>query len=178
MKKHNLKQAKEWFKIGDNELGYAKCAFNDFDDFYAQMCVQAHQAIEKYLKGFLVYHNNRYSLTHDLTKLIKECVKVDSACVQFLDYCNKITDYYIELRYPVHYLNKTKTQAKEAIGIADKIIKHMPLISNFYGISILMFFQEHNPPHFHAKYSGEIGIFNIKTGKGLKKDKNYKQSIL
>lgn len=40
----------------------------------------------------------------------------------------------------------------------------MPLISNFYGISILMFFQEHNPPHFHAKYGGEIGIFSIKSG--------------
>lgn len=127
MKKHNLKQAKEWFKIGDNELGYARCAFNDFDDFYAQMCVQAHQTIEKYLKGFLVYHNKRYPFTHDLTKLIKECAKINSACAQFLDDCNKITDYYIELRYPVHYLNKTKTQAKEAIDIADKIVKYIRL---------------------------------------------------
>ncbi len=39
----------------------------------------------------------------------------------------------------------------------------MPVISRFYGISILMFFQEHNPPHFHAKYEGKIAVFNIKT---------------
>lgn len=29
----------------------------------------------------------------------------------------------------------------------------MPCISSFYGIKITMFFDEHNPPHFHAKYA-------------------------
>ena len=28
----------------------------------------------------------------------------------------------------------------------------MPRISNFYGIVIWMYFNEHNPPHFHATY--------------------------
>lgn len=123
MKNPNLEQAKEWFKIGDNELGYAQSAFSDFDDFYAQMCVQAHQAIEKYLKGFLVYYHKRYPFGHDLTKLIKECAKVDKEFLKFLDDCNKIADYYVELRYPTHYREKTKTQAKETISIAEKIIK-------------------------------------------------------
>lgn len=33
----------------------------------------------------------------------------------------------------------------------------MPRISNFYGIVIWMYFNEHNPPHFHATY-GEYEI--------------------
>jgi len=41
----------------------------------------------------------------------------------------------------------------------------MPVISRFYGISILMFFKDHAPPHFHAKYEGQIAVFNIKTHK-------------
>lgn len=46
----------------------------------------------------------------------------------------------------------------------------MPTISVFYGIIIQMFWDEHNPPHFHAKY-GEfealIGIndFSLIQGK-------------
>jgi len=32
----------------------------------------------------------------------------------------------------------------------------MPVISRFYGIVILMFFQDHHPPHFHAKYEGQL----------------------
>ncbi|MCH7899948.1 MAG: DUF4160 domain-containing protein [Acidobacteria bacterium] len=30
----------------------------------------------------------------------------------------------------------------------------MPRISAFYGITVLMFFGDHNPPHFHVRYSG------------------------
>ena len=38
----------------------------------------------------------------------------------------------------------------------------MPEISRFYGIIIQIHFnREHNPPHFHALYSGKEGIFEI-----------------
>lgn len=40
----------------------------------------------------------------------------------------------------------------------------MPEISRFYGIIIYMFAKDHNPPHFHAKYGDQKGIFNINTG--------------
>lgn len=33
----------------------------------------------------------------------------------------------------------------------------MPEISRFYGIIVSMFYDEHNPPHFHARY-GEYKI--------------------
>ena len=38
----------------------------------------------------------------------------------------------------------------------------MPVISRFYGIVILMFFQDHHPPHFHAKYEGQLAVFAVK----------------
>ena len=31
----------------------------------------------------------------------------------------------------------------------------------FFGIIIRMFHNEHNPPHFHAEYQGQRGIFNF-----------------
>jgi hypothetical protein len=37
----------------------------------------------------------------------------------------------------------------------------MPEISRFFGIVIRMYFDDHNPPHFHATYAGdemEVGI--------------------
>jgi hypothetical protein len=37
----------------------------------------------------------------------------------------------------------------------------VPIISRFYGILIAMYFNDHNPPHFHAKYSGQEAIFNF-----------------
>ncbi len=43
----------------------------------------------------------------------------------------------------------------------------MPVISRFYGIVIMMFFKDHNPPHFHAKYEGQIAVFDIRSRKIL-----------
>ena len=39
----------------------------------------------------------------------------------------------------------------------------MPEISRFYGIVIRMYFNDHQPPHFHAEYGGKEVIVNIDT---------------
>jgi hypothetical protein len=37
----------------------------------------------------------------------------------------------------------------------------MPEICRFYGIVIRMYFNDHNPPHFHADYAGQEARVNI-----------------
>lgn len=37
----------------------------------------------------------------------------------------------------------------------------MPEISRFLGIIIAMYYKEHEPPHFHAKYGNQSGVFSI-----------------
>jgi len=37
----------------------------------------------------------------------------------------------------------------------------MPYVSMFFGIIIRMFYNEHNPPHFHAEYQGQRGVFDF-----------------
>jgi len=39
----------------------------------------------------------------------------------------------------------------------------MPEISRFLGISILMYFEDHNPPHFHVRYNEFEWVMNIQT---------------
>lgn len=39
----------------------------------------------------------------------------------------------------------------------------MPEICRFLGIVITMYFNEHNPPHFHVKYQKYRAIIDIKT---------------
>lgn len=38
----------------------------------------------------------------------------------------------------------------------------MPTISSFYGIVILMYWNEHNPPHFHVKYGDYNAVMLIR----------------
>jgi hypothetical protein len=37
----------------------------------------------------------------------------------------------------------------------------MPELSRFLGISILMYFNDHNPPHFHVKYNDYRAIISV-----------------
>ena len=37
----------------------------------------------------------------------------------------------------------------------------MPLIELWKGIKFKMYFQDHNPPHFHAMYQGSEASFSI-----------------
>ena len=39
----------------------------------------------------------------------------------------------------------------------------MPEISRFYGIVVAMFNNEHNPPHFHARYGKDQVAIEIRT---------------
>ena len=39
----------------------------------------------------------------------------------------------------------------------------MPEICRFYGIIIAMFFDDHNPPHFHARYGGDKVAIEIES---------------
>lgn len=39
----------------------------------------------------------------------------------------------------------------------------MPTISSFYGIFILMFWDDHVPPHFHARYGESEAVIEILT---------------
>tara|TARA_R110001583_G_scaffold39556_3_gene126522 strand:+ start:224 stop:484 length:261 start_codon:yes stop_codon:yes gene_type:complete len=39
----------------------------------------------------------------------------------------------------------------------------MPTICEFFGIFIRMYYDDHNPPHFHAYYGEYEAIFSIQT---------------
>ena len=56
----------------------------------------------------------------------------------------------------------------------------MPEISRFYGILIKMFFDEHNPPHFHAIYGEYNGMFELNPLQMTEGDlpKNAKRMVL
>ncbi len=37
----------------------------------------------------------------------------------------------------------------------------MPEISRFFGIIITMYWNDHNPPHFHAQYGDDEALINL-----------------
>lgn len=44
----------------------------------------------------------------------------------------------------------------------------MPEISLFYGIRVTMYYDDRNPPHFHAEYNWNKAIIEIDTARCIK----------
>ena len=44
----------------------------------------------------------------------------------------------------------------------------MPEISLFFGIRVTMYYDDHNPPHFHAEYNDQKILVDILKGRVLK----------
>ncbi len=40
----------------------------------------------------------------------------------------------------------------------------MPTIADFYGVTIQMYYDEHEPPHFHARYGGAKALVRLSDG--------------
>ena len=40
----------------------------------------------------------------------------------------------------------------------------MPELTCFFGIIIAMYYNDHSPPHFHAKYGADQTVIRIDTG--------------
>jgi HEPN domain-containing protein len=53
----NLELALSWFKVADEDLLAAEHELRYEDAVLRTICFHSQQSVEKYLKGFLIYHN-------------------------------------------------------------------------------------------------------------------------
>ena len=115
------KEADEWISKADKDLDEAGFLFKNerpLED--AAYFIQ--QAIEKYLKAFLISNSWEFAKTHDLVRLIKEAIKFDKSFEKFISAAEEITDFYIESRYPVSYdVEYTSEEIREYLRIAKEI---------------------------------------------------------
>lgn len=114
--------AEEWFVKGNHDIETAHLLFDE-RGYNEVICFHIHQAIEKYLKGFLVYNGVEYKRIHDLEELTKACSDIDSDFLNFLDECSSITEYYFESRYSLGgIINYPLEEVEDSLDVAYKII--------------------------------------------------------
>lgn len=122
MKKNKLKLAKEWLVKGDHDIETAQFLY-DSNRPTDMIAVHIQQAIEKYLKGFLIYKGWKLRKIHDLEELITDTIKIDKTFNEFLDSCRAISRYYFEIRYPPEVEEYTKEEIEDSLSTAWEIVK-------------------------------------------------------
>ena len=90
----------EWFAQGDLDVQAAEILLAQNGPL-AVVAFHLQQAIEKYLKGFLLSTGWSLRRIHDLEILLQQAIAQDTDFAPFLAACQRITEYYIEARYPI-----------------------------------------------------------------------------
>jgi len=124
MRREESGYPQDWFRIGERELRRAEnlLAIGDLEG--AGFNIQ--QALEKYLKGYLLGRGWKLRRIHDLETLLNEAVVFDPQLEEFREECRKITQYYLEERYPFTVSSElTRAEVEESLTAAKRMIDRL-----------------------------------------------------
>lgn len=116
-------KAKEWFKKAEHDLATVEMIINTSG--YPDVAgVLLQQALEKYLKGYLISRGWRLAKIHNLEDLLDEAVKHNKKYEKFYDLVTIITGYYFEEKYPF---------GKSEVSL-EEIKKQMPEVKDLINL--------------------------------------------
>ncbi|MFW9987258.1 MAG: HEPN domain-containing protein [Candidatus Odinarchaeota archaeon] len=125
MKNHLVE---EWLERGKRDLETAKLLFKS-SNYFDIILFHIHQAVEKYIKGFLISHGWVLKKIHDLEVLITEAIKYDDFFKEYLDFGRRLTGFYFEERYPPGPISTySKEEIKKIINKSNEIIEKINII--------------------------------------------------
>jgi HEPN domain-containing protein len=130
----SIDDAKEWIILADTDLDSAKLLNESVRKHFEVICYHCAQAVEKYLKGYLVYNDIVPRKTHDLLFLNNICIEKDKRFESIIIECGFLNRFTNDIRYP-HKYETNETDANFSIDSVEKIIKIEPimeLIKNVY----------------------------------------------
>lgn len=114
---------KDWFEMGDKDFRGAKILYEYHGD-YGLVLFHLQQAVEKYLKGYLISKTGLLQDGHSLIKLCKKAAIHDAEFKKFIKDCAFLSGYYIETIYPAEDpLIAEGDEVVEGLRITEEIIE-------------------------------------------------------
>ncbi len=77
------------------------------------------QAVEKYLKAYLVSKDVSYPFTHDLALLIRKCSDLEPEFMEIMEAAESLTPFAVEARYPD---DLTLPALEDVIGYQNSVL--------------------------------------------------------
>ena len=112
--------SREWLKKAAEDLARVARRLDEGDIDDAAFHLQ--QALEKYLKGFLLSQGWALKKIHDLDALLDDAVTYDRALEDFRPLVQQVTGYYLIERYPTIEEGPTKTEVSLAYQQAQRLV--------------------------------------------------------
>jgi HEPN domain-containing protein len=114
-----------WFAKGAHHIESAVSLYDE-EGYTDIIGLLIHQAVEKYLKGYLLIKGASPGETHDVVALLKEAGKYDKAFEKYLTPCNGMNCYYLDNLFPSSdYSEPTGEEIKGYLDTAWEIINRV-----------------------------------------------------
>jgi HEPN domain-containing protein len=114
-------QFNEWFKMAQKDIKSARILFEHEAD-YEIVCFHCQQAVEKYLKGYLIYLTGELQEGHSLIKLCKKVMSHEESFGDYIKDMAFINTFYIETRYPAtDPFLVSKADTEECLRIVEAV---------------------------------------------------------
>ena len=116
-------ETKKWVLKAMNDFKTAEKLINlpEGEIITDTLCFHSQQAVEKFLKAFLVYHRKEFERVHTIEYLLKLCSSLDNEFETLYEITANLTYYAIEVRYPDEFYIPTIEEAKKAFQSATKV---------------------------------------------------------
>jgi len=123
----NNDEVQEWLEVADRDLDSALLLNEAVRRHFEVICYHCAQAVEKYLKGYLIFNDIVPKKTHDLVLLNDFCVEIDNEFQNIYDECRFISRFGTDIRYPNKY-EVTENHVKFAIAAVEKVRDFKPIL--------------------------------------------------
>ncbi|MBM4166660.1 MAG: HEPN domain-containing protein [Ignavibacteria bacterium] len=110
-----------WLDKAERDFATAQQLLSQENVITENVCFHSQQAVEKFLKAYLVFLGVAFPKTHEIGELITLCEQYDDEIEKLKIDADTLTDYAVEIRYPDVYYVPTIEEAKESISIAAKV---------------------------------------------------------
>ncbi len=105
------------------------------------ICFHCQQAVEKFLKAWLHWHEIDSPRTHNLAELVEVCKRTE-ATFEKLDDVNVLTPYAVELRYAEDFYLPPVEEMQRAIELAEYVKMFVRSKFEEHGVNPIRDFQE------------------------------------
>jgi HEPN domain-containing protein len=117
----NRNRVDEWLKRAKSNLERAQAGKVSQGILYEDLCFDCQQAVEKSLKGLLVYIGVSFPWTHSIAKLVELAEETGMDIPEYVKDSIILTVYAVSTRYPGDQEAVDEGEYKEAVEIAEKI---------------------------------------------------------
>src|SRR4051812_978361 len=94
-----LSDAEEWLQKADEDLAAADILLKSQAAVSSVIVFRAQQAGEKALKGFLTAHGRPFPKTHELERLLPDCITINAGFAAFHAAARQLSVYAVDPRY-------------------------------------------------------------------------------